>query len=159
MGLAKWVDRRGRATRSAEAALALLRATPGGPLIAFPYRFVDRRVYEPKFETRDLNAAIDAAPVASVPLASLHGIQHTVARARVEQYVRNPRLQRRGTRSPDHGGLVDLPIVVRYRGVNYVHDGHHRATADFYRGGRLLECRFVDLDALLARGAIRQAAA
>lgn len=140
-------------------ALALLRATPGGPFIAFPYRFVDRRVYEPKFAVHHLNAAIDAAPVKDVPLASLHGIQHTVARARVAQYIENPKLARRGTRDKLHGGLVDLPIVVRFEGVNYVHDGHHRATAEFYSGGKLLECRFVDLDELLARGAIHTIAA
>lgn len=142
----RWLDRTSRATRSPQQALALLRSWPGGPNVATPLRFVDRKVYEDRIGNRELNALIDAAPVEQVPVASLVAIQHTINAERVAQYVQKINLRRRGTRDPRHGGLIDLPIVVRIGGTNYLHDGHHRVTADKLLGARLVTVRYVDLD-------------
>jgi len=156
--LARWADKRGTtASRSVGQAVELLRAQPGGAWVGLPFRFLNREEIYRQFREAFgdgfhavINEAIDSAPVASFPIAKLRGIQHTISKDRVEQYVRNPKLVRRGTKSPDHGGLVDLPIVCLWKGEWVVYDGHHRATAEFFRGSRFVEARKVDLDALLA---------
>ena len=159
MGLAKWADRRGKlSTRTVAQAVELLRAHPGGLWVGVPFRFLDReKIYaEMRAAFGDgfhgvINDCIDTAPVVDVPIVGLRAIQHTIDRDRVEQYIRTPKLIRRGTRSPTHGGLVDLPIVVVWHGEDALYDGHHRATAEFYRGARTFEARKADLDAVLRR--------
>jgi hypothetical protein len=142
----KWLDRTSREQRTPEQALSLLRAWPGGPNVATPLRFVDRKAYEDLIGNRELNALIEAAPVRQVPVASLTAIQHTVNAQRVAQYIQNPALRRRGTRDPVHGGLIDLPIVVHLGGTSYLHDGHHHVTAYKLLGAKLVTVRYVDLD-------------
>jgi hypothetical protein len=142
----KWLDRTSRASRTPEQALALLRSWPGGPNVATPLRFVDRKAYEELVGNRELNALIESAPVIQVPVASLVAIQHTINAERVAQYIQKTNLRRRGMRDPKHGGLVDLPIVVRLGGTSYLHDGHHRLCAAKLLGARLETVRYVDLD-------------
>lgn len=145
MTLARWASTHKRA-RSPAQARALLEAMPGGPNVAVPLRFIDRKAYEATIGTRDLNALIDAAPVRDVRVDSLVGIQHTIKKARVLEYIDRPNLRRAGTRDPRHGGLVDLPIVVRKGGISYLHDGHHRTTAAKLLGEPAIKVRFVNLD-------------
>lgn len=129
-------------------ALSLLSAIPGaGAAIPVQLRFIDRAGYQAVIGNREMNARIDAAPIRSVPVASLVAIQHTVNRARVAEYIENPKLVRKGTKHDEHGGVVDLPIVVRCKGTNYLFDGHHRLTAQQMRGAREIKARYVDLDA------------
>jgi ParB-like nuclease family protein len=144
----KWVDEGERAARTPEMALALLRAIPGsGETIPVPLRFIDRAGYQKVIGNREMNARIDAAPIHTVPLDSLVAIQHTVLRKQVEHYIETDGRVRRGTKHSDHGGVVDLPIVVRCGGTSYLFDGHHRVTAHKLLGARLVRCRYVDLDA------------
>jgi hypothetical protein len=145
-GTARWLDRQSRESRSPESALSLLRAWPGGPNPATPFRFIDRKAYEDLIGNRELNALIEAAPVVDVPIVSLVAIQHTINAVRVAQYLEKPNMRRRGMRDPVHGGPIDLPICIHLGGVNYLHDGHHRLTADKLLGARLARCRYVDLD-------------
>jgi hypothetical protein len=134
-----------------------LRSWPGGPNVATPLRFVDRKAYEALIGNRELNALIEAAPILQVPVASLVAIQHTINAERVAQYIQKLNLRRRGMRDPVHGGLIDLPIVVHLGdaigysggvvgGTNYLHDGHHRVCAAKLLGARLETVRYVDLD-------------
>lgn len=143
----RWLDRISRTSRTPEQALSLLRSWPGGPNVATPMRFIDREAYESLMGNRELNALIDAAPTVMVPLANLVAIQHTVNAERVAQYIQNPKLRRRGLRDPVHGGLIDLPIVIRLNGISYIHDGHHRTVASKLLGANYELVRFVDLDA------------
>lgn len=115
-------------------------------------RFIDRDAYEKLIGNRELNALIDAAPIRMVVIANLVAIQHTINADRVAQYILNPKLRRRGLRDPYHGGLIDLPIVIRLVGTSYIHDGHHRTVASKLLGAREERGRFVDLDEALEGG-------
>lgn len=158
MKLSRFADKRGAgSSRTVAQAVELLRAQPGGAWVGIPYRFLDRDEIYRQFEEafgRDfhaiINYAIDNAPIRSVPIAQIRSIQHTVNRDRVEQYIRNPKMIRRGQRSSEHGGVIDLPVVVIWKGENILYDGNHRTTADMFRGAKTIEARFVDLDEILA---------
>jgi hypothetical protein len=92
----------------------------------------------------EINEAIEAAPVERVRLEGLKGIQESVSRRRVASYMRRG-WPAKGTRSEEHGGLVDLPIVVEQRGVKYLWDGHHRCVAALLRGDVDARARVVRL--------------
>lgn len=124
-----------------------------GRRIPVPMRIVNRDIYERTLPVVDLNRLIDSAPVKDVPIASLVAIQHTVDKDRVQAYIDNPKLIRRGTKHDNHGGVVDLPIVIHFEGTNYLHDGHHRTTAQKLLGASVIECRYVDLDRYFGRKA------
>jgi hypothetical protein len=145
MTLARWASTN-RRVRTPAMARSLLEGMPGGPNIAVPMRFIDRASYESKVGNRQLNQLIDSAPVVERRLDQLTAIQHTVKKDRVMAYIDKPNLRRAGTRDPVHGGLVDLPIVVRMDGVDHLHDGHHRVTAAKLLGEPSIKVRFVDLD-------------
>lgn len=146
--LGKWVDSGERAQRSPEAAIELLHSRPApGGLVQVPLRYVPREGYQQAIGNQEINDRIDRAPIQDVPLDSLVAIQHTVNRARVEEYIRNPKLVRKGTKHDDHGGIVDKPIVVRCKGTNYLFDGHHRVSAAKFSAARTVKARMVDLDA------------
>jgi hypothetical protein len=97
---------------------------------------------------------IRGAPVLLVPLQGVRTIQRSVNPDRVAQYLRNPDLMRPGQLGK-HGGLVDLPIVVRAGGVDRIHDGHHRVLSNILRGETSVRARYLDLDALGARSESR----
>lgn len=110
-----------------------------------PFPVADRAAYKESvgLSNGELNARIREAPIASVPLAGLVAIQHTVQPARVQEYVDDP------LRIPSQRGPVptDVPIVVKTAGVKYIHDGHHRSTARKLSGDTSMAARYVDLDA------------
>lgn len=111
-----------------------------------PFSFADKSTYKSEFSNKQINKAINApAPIETVKLTELHSIQHSVAPARVKQYIVNPALVPSGARSDKHHGLVDYPIVIEFRGVKYIHDGHHRLTALWLRGKSTAQVRFVKL--------------
>lgn len=129
-------------------AIELLHAKPApGGQVQVPLRFVSREGYQQAIGNQEINDRIDAAPIKEVPLDSLVAIQHTVNVKRVEEYIRNPKLVRKGTLHSEHGGVVDKPIVVKCKGTNYLFDGHHRTSAQKFLGARSVRARFVDLDA------------
>lgn len=85
------------------------------------------------------------APVVWISLGKLTATQPEVGREDVRPHVTNRRLVPVGaTRG---SGLIDLPVVVRYRDVYYIRDGHHRLTAARLRGESRARVRLVDLDA------------
>ena len=48
---------------------------------------------------------------------------------------------------PEKGGMHGkLPLVVKFKGVSYIEDGHHRLAAAAERGDKTVEARVVDLD-------------
>lgn len=113
---------------------------------AVPFPYADKTAYKSQHTNREINRAIENAPVERVPLNELHAIQHSVKADRVAQYIAHPDAVPAGTRDPKHGGLIDKPIVVVSGGVLYLHDGHHRATAAKLRGEQTIEARVADLD-------------
>src|SRR5574337_130027 len=73
------------------------------------------------------------APIANVRLDQLTGIQGSVNPERLAQHLENPRMYPAGTRATGHGGLIDRPVVVKKGGQMFIHDGHHRLTAQSLR--------------------------
>jgi hypothetical protein len=48
---------------------------------------------------------------------------------------------------PAKGGIHNkLPLIVKFKGVSYIEDGHHRLAAAAERGDKTVEARVVDLD-------------
>jgi hypothetical protein len=48
---------------------------------------------------------------------------------------------------PTNGGMHGkLPLIVKFKGVSYIEDGHHRLAAAAERGDQTVEARVVDLD-------------
>ena len=87
------------------------------------------------------------APIALVRLDQLTAIQGSINRERLGQHLANPKLNAEGTRAPGHGMLIDRPVVVKVGGTFYIHDGHHRLTAQALRGLSTAKVRLIDLDA------------
>jgi hypothetical protein len=111
---------------------------------AVPFEFADLQAYKDDASNKDINRLINApAPVREVRLDQLHAIQHSVNANRVKQYILDPAMQPVGARNPKHRGLVDYPIVVEHKGVLYIHDGHHRLTADLLKGRETAMVRYV----------------
>lgn len=85
-----------------------------------------------------LRHCAERAPVVPVPLAALVATQEAVGLAQLRRMT--PLMVR--TAAPP-------PLVVRWRGVLYLNDGHHRATAAWLCGEREIAAHLLDLDALL----------
>jgi hypothetical protein len=150
MKLALWMDAKARAARTVPQALALLNSIPGGPNIQVPLRYDGelKAKIDAAYPTGILNALIDKAPIRSVPIDSLVTVtQHTVNRDRVAQHLKNFGLVGKGQRHEDHGGIVDVPIVIAFQGQHALWDGNHRTMAETLLGGRRIKARYVDLPA------------
>jgi len=97
----------------------------------------------------------DDAPVQNVPLAKLHGVQRGVQSNRVAEYLEEGGSAPEGLKSPS-GYPRDLPIVVNTGGKLYIHDGHHRMTAQKLMGKTEAPARVVTIKlAMLKRWANR----
>jgi hypothetical protein len=143
-----WSERRSGLDRREVATARLARmptsVTKHGVDHGMPY--ADKNAYKGKHSNREINGRIDQAPVRRVPLDGLHAIQHSVRPGRVLTFINDPGAVRPGTHDPEHGGIVDHPIVIHQDGVNYLHDGHHRVTAARLLGDKDIEARYVDFD-------------
>jgi hypothetical protein len=145
MSAAGWAKSRAALAR-AKRHLAALPESSTGHGAAVPFPVADRKKYRAGHDNKTVNAAIAKAPVERVPLAGLHAIQHSVKPERVLQYLEDPHQAALGQKHPRAGTPTDYPIVVQQGGERYVHDGHHRATAQWLLGKRTVEARLVDLD-------------
>lgn len=116
---------------------------------AVPWPVVDKKIYKDHFSNIELNQAIENAPVRVIPLKDLHAIQHSVKPRQVANYIKHPNQIPQGQRHPEHGGLVDIPIVMQYKNRRYIHDGHHRLTAAHLMGERHHVARLVNLDTMV----------
>jgi hypothetical protein len=123
-----------------------LAKTGHGKKVPFPY--AARAAYKDDFTNQEINAAIENAPIKLIKIAGLHAIQHSIKPERAEEYIKHPNLLEPGQRSPKHKGLVDVPIVIQYQGLRFLHDGHHRTTAAWALGETKIEARYANLDAL-----------
>jgi hypothetical protein len=123
-----------------------LSKTGHGQRVPFPY--APRQAYKEDFTNQEINHAIENAPVKWIRIAGLHAIQHSIKADRVMEYIQHPDVIREGQRNPVHKGLVDLPIVIQYQGLRFIHDGHHRTTAAWALGEKNVEARYVNLDAV-----------
>jgi hypothetical protein len=126
--------------------LALLPPDDFEGSVKHPFRTIDRDSYLEAIQGVGVAKLSRTAPVALVNLSDLIGIQGTVSRERVGHHLTDPQLYAPGARAPGHGMLVDRPVVVRKNGQLFIHDGHHRLTAQSLRGLSTAKVRFVDLD-------------
>lgn len=129
---------------SARRRVAELRPSEHG--VRHPFPVGDRGAYKDAYSNRRINREIERAPEREVPVSSLVAIQRSVKLPKVEQYIDNGGEVPAGLRSEKHGGLIDLPIVIRKDGVNLIHDGHHRAVAAWALGEKSIRARYVDFD-------------
>lgn len=143
--LGKWADARHPDVAKAKARVESLpeSETKHGKAVPFPYLDKDRLNV---FSHQEINAAIEKAPIKTVYFKDLHANQHSVRPERVNQYIEHPNMVPAGRRSAEHGGKVDVPIVVKYKGLQTCWDGHHRATALWAKGKTSMPARFTDLD-------------
>ncbi len=112
-----------------------------------PFQQIERESYLAAIKGAGIARRSQTAPIALVNLSSLIAIQGSVNRERVGHHLQDPKLYAPGARAPGHGMLVDRPVVVRKNGQMFIHDGHHRLTAQHLRGLTTAKVRFVDLDA------------
>jgi hypothetical protein len=147
-GLASWAHARhpGRSEAKEKIERAPLSSTAHGKVVPFPY--ADKEEYKKDFSNSEINQAIDSAPKRSIPIAGLHAIQHSVKADRVQEYIDHPNIVPEGQRHPVHRGVVDVPIIIQYKGKRYIHDGHHRTTGEMLLGKKDILARFVDLDSV-----------
>jgi hypothetical protein len=105
-----------------------------GPCVAVPFpRAADHGVMHAAGWWL-LRALARRAPVVEIALADLVATQDGVAVGTLDGMATTP--------------PSDPPLIVRWRGVNYLNDGHHRATAAWLRGETRIAVRLLDLDAL-----------
>jgi len=114
--------------------------------VRHPFRLIGHDDYMTKIKGRGIPKRVEDAPIDTVDLDALTGIQKSVNVARLSQHLEDENLIPDGQRSTGAGMLVDLPVVVKFGGRHYLHDGHHRATAAWVRGERAIGARVVDLD-------------
>lgn len=145
MSLAAWLDGvDGGRKASALARLAKLSGWKLGRVVV-PFPFRDRDEVKQDVDNEEINEGINEAPVVYVPLRDLHAIQHSVDPKCVAAYIENGGEVPEGTLSPKSGVPVDRPIVLLYKGIEYLWDGHHRATAMLLMGEEDVEARLVVL--------------
>lgn len=118
----------------------------GGRLFV-PFPVADREAYKASIARAGVAGRTIGADVVEVAIASLKAIQRTVSDARLLQYERGDVPLVPGIRAAGHGAIVDVPIVVRIGGQNYLHDGHHRTVAAWLAGADFVSARLIDLDA------------
>lgn len=111
-----------------------------------PFRTLEREDYLRQIRGAGIFKRAETAPVEDVTLAGLHSPQRTINAERLNAHLANPALVPSGTRGAGHGGIVDMATVVRVNGVDVLHDGNHRATANYLRGQKSIKARVVDLD-------------
>ena len=116
-----------------------------GKGLAVPLPFADKAEYHQGLTNRQINHAIRAAPVEKRPIEGLHAIQHSVQRDRVEQYVEDPNLVEPGALNPKSKTPIDHPVEVERFGKRWLHDGHHRVTAEILKGKKEASFRVVRL--------------
>ncbi len=145
-GLLDWAHASETAEKRASWRLKSLLKGERDGTVRHPFPVTDREQYLKDIKGKNIPKRVDEAPIESVPLAELHGIQRSVNVERLAQHLEDEDLVPEGKRSPNAGMLVDLPVVVKMNGKDYLHDGHHRATAAWVRGERAIGARVVDLD-------------
>lgn len=148
VALSKWAYARDPAVGKAKLRAVAMPESPTkhGKLVPFPYKDA-KQTYLKDFSNKEINAAIESAPIRRVALKGLHAIQHSVKVQRLEDYIAHPDIIPPGQRHPSHRGKIDEPIVVQYKRVRYIHDGHHRLTAEMLKGATHDDVRFANLDA------------
>ena len=146
--LASWVHSRDPKVAKAKTLVENLPESPTKHGKEVPLPYMDpKQGYLKAFTSKEINEAIEKAPIKKIKIADLHAIQHSVKDHRVEEYLDHPSIIPKGTRSPKHGGLVDYPIVIQYKGIKALHDGHHRTTGEMAMGAKYIDARFVNFDA------------
>lgn len=145
-GLSAWAEENEeRGARRSWRMRSLLKGERDGT-VRHPFPVTDRDEYLARIKGKGIVAKVDTAPIKTVALRDLHGIQKTVNVERLAQHLEDENLVPEGKRSANAGMLIDLPVVVKMGGELFLHDGHHRATAAWVKGERAIGARVVDLD-------------
>jgi hypothetical protein len=95
----------------------------------------------------------ESADVYEVPCKDLHAVQSGVSAAKVRGLLHHPEVFDRPGHVNDAGLSDDLPIVVRYGGKLYLHDGHHRVVAQRMMGAEQVRVRVVKIDTPIVKWA------
>lgn len=144
--MSAWAMRHGGDVQEALKKMGKMPLSQTGHGLAVPFPYVDKNTqYRAHVPPQVVEHAIANAPIGRVRLDEIHAIQHSVKPQVLTQYIEQPDAIPAGTTGP-HGGPIDLPIVVRWRGRLLLHDGHHRATAAHLRGEKEIAARCVDMD-------------
>jgi hypothetical protein len=118
-----------------------------GPYLTLS-RLLARNTWASTLYDRLYNDRLCVSTTKLVNLRTLYCSQSHVDLEAVADYVARPR-----TLSVDRLHCVsDLPVVVCYRGRNFVLDGHHRLASKMIVGMTRAKVYFWDLDALLKEG-------
>jgi phage I-like protein len=116
------------------------------PFVVAPRKIFEalRRIVEPVgFSYASL---VVHCPIVNVEVASLIATQTTVDPQVVREFVDEPDLARGSGKRHKDGRLIDIPFVVQTKdGKRYIFDGHHRATAAFERGEKMISVRLARL--------------
>lgn len=126
--------------------LKMLTPSQAPGTVQHPFPVESRESYLEAIKGAGVFKRAETAPQVRLPLKGLRAIQGSINMERVMQHAQDPTYVKPGARAPGHGGLVDLPIVVKKNGQLYIHDGHHRLTAAALRGQVDARVRLVDLD-------------
>jgi hypothetical protein len=148
VSLGAWVRAKGKVEDAVDR-LHQLPPSKSGKGVRVPFPYVSRDSYKSQFSNEEINHLIVSAPRKSVPLSTLHAIQHSVRADRVKEYIKYPEVVPEGAKHALAHTPVDVPIVIHHNGVNLLHDGHHRATASQLSGEKTIEARYIDLDAVV----------
>jgi hypothetical protein len=140
-----WVRAKGVKDEAKER-LERLPASKTGKGVRVPFPYVSRDSYKRDFTNEQLNSFIASAPKKKVQLSTLHAIQHSVQPERLEEYIDHPGVVPEGAKHPVAQTPIDRPVIIHYKGVNLIHDGHHRSSASLLSGEKSIEVRYVDLD-------------
>ena len=146
--ISQWAERDPK-MRRALSALAQLPRVKHGAQVPPPLIPGDKDRYHAACEQAGhpghLAPEIAKAPIIEVVLGPFRCVQHSVNPDRVAQYLHKPNLVPKGARG-EHGGLIDLPIIVKAGGSVWCHDGTHRLSAAVLHGDKTIRVRYVDLD-------------
>ncbi len=109
----------------------------------FPARAVLQAALSPYIKQmgldyKDRNAIHQDLPETTFTIADLHAGQPGVEESVVKKYIESGKLK------SDNGEAV----VIRWKGKNYLQDGHHRAVASVLTGQPTMKGKLIDLDYL-----------
>lgn len=111
-----------------------------------PFRVTDRDAFLKSIEGKNLAEKTHEAPVVSVPMDSIVATQKRVDSERLAGYLTGEVKRTKGQCARGSGALIDVPIAVKMGGTIFLRDGHHRMTAEWFRGSRVANVRLIDLD-------------
>jgi hypothetical protein len=146
--LERWARSKDGSIAAATAKLDAMPLSETGKGVAVPFPHADKEAIKSHFSNEQIAQAIARAPTKRVALKGLRSLQHSVRPERVAEYIAHPDVVDEGARHHEHGGPIDVPIIMQFRGQRFAWDGNHRSVAAYLTGEKTIDARLVDLDSL-----------